>query len=217
MKKINYNKWNNYKIGNIPWVNNRRSHVSRKVFIDHILNGDYKNILEIGAGEAIEAQLILKNKPDIDYNIIDVSDTFLDNVRELGLNGTKGEMHKTPFENKQFDIVYLASVIEHSPNLNLTFKELSRISKEFFITMFKWKIKTGGLNITYIANRKYYSSEFNINKLFNFINRYGVINQKIISTKEGKIIKYGKYTKNLSSNIDKHRNGNYISIIGKFK
>jgi len=218
MKSINYDKWNKYEIGNVPWVNSRKDHISRKTFINYIIKGNYKNILEIGAGEAIEAQEIIKRKPDINYTIMDVSDTFLDYVKSLGINGIKGEMHNTQFKDKEFDIVYLASVIEHSPNLILTFRELRRISKEFFITMFKWRMKgKDELKSRFIERRKFYSTVFNIDSLFNLIKKHGVINHKTISTKKGKIIFYDDYIKKLKPSIDEHRNGNNLSIIGKFK
>ena len=218
MKSINYDKWNKYEIGNVPWVNSRKDHISRKTFINYIIKGNYKNILEIGAGEAIEAQEIIKRKPDINYTIMDVSDTFLDYVKSLGINGIKGEMHNTNFKNKEFDLVYLAAVIEHSPNLLLTFKELRRISKEFFITMFKWRMKgKNELKSRFIPRRKFYSTVFKIDGIFDLIEKYGIINSKIISTKKERILDYDKYIKKLTPDIDEHRNGNYVSIIGKFK
>ena len=134
-----YNKWNNYEIGNVVWINARKEHLSKIKFVEYIVSSNYKNILEIGAGEVIEGQQIRKQRSDIKYTVLDVSDTFLRNVRELGFIGVKGEMHNTGFKDKEFDLVYLASVIEHSPDLEKTFRELQRISSSFYITMLNGK------------------------------------------------------------------------------
>ena len=213
--EIDYNKWNNYTIGKVPWINKRRDHISRKVFVDFIVNSKVKNILEIGAGEAVEAQIIRNLKPEIDYTILDVSDTFLKNVIKMGFIGLKGEMHDTGCDDKEFDIVYMSSVLEHSPDLNETFKELSRIAYNFYFTMFKWKFKGGGIKSNYIENRKYYSSKFNINQLLKLLEKYGDIKKTMICTEQGVVSRYQKYLKKVK-HLDFHRNGNYLSIVGSF-
>lgn len=210
-----YSKWNNYTIGNVSWINKRKDHLCRKKFIEYILKSSFKNILEIGAGEVLGGQKIRKIRPDIDYNILDISDTFLKNAKKLGFNVFKGEMHKTNFRNKEFDLVYGCSILEHSPDLNKTFNELKRISKSFYFTMFKWRQKTGSIKSNYNSKRNYFTTEFNINKLFNLLSIYGTIKKLLICTEDGKVVKYEKYIKTLG-NLDFHRNGNYISIVGDF-
>jgi len=211
-----YNKWNNYEIGNVVWINARKEHLSKIKFVEYIVSSNYKNILEIGAGEVIEGQQIRKQRSDIKYTVLDVSDTFLRNVRELGFIGVKGEMHNTGFKDKEFDLVYLASVIEHSPDLEKTFRELQRISSSFYITMFKWKMKTGNLEPKYIKHRKYFSTVFNINQLFDLVRKYGIIDELFLCTLKGNVVDYDHYIKKFSK-IDSHRNGNYLSMIGRFK
>ncbi len=211
-----YTKWDKYEIGKVPWVNLRKSHLSKLKYIEYIIGSDFKNVLEIGAAEAIEAQEIRKHRDDINYTLLDVSDTFLEYVKSIGFNTIKGEMHNTGAKDKEFDLVYLASVLEHSPDLNKTFEELQRISKSFYFTMFKWRMKGKRLRSNYIERRKYFSSEFSINILLKLIRNYGDIEQLFICTESGKYIEYDEYLKGLG-NIDKHRNGNYLSILGKFK
>lgn len=211
----NYEKWNNYTIGNIPWINSRKSHLCRKKFIDYVSNSSFKNILEVGAGEVIEGQIIREVDKDINYNILDVSDTFLENAKILGFKVFKGEMHNTNFKDKQFDLVYLTSVLEHSPDIEKTFKEFKRISKNFYFTMFKWRTKTGGLKSDFHNKRKYFTSVFNINKLLALLAEYGSINRLFICTEKGKVVNFSKYKKQFK-NVDLHRNGNYLSIVGEF-
>ncbi len=211
-----YTKWNNYEIGSVPWINLRKSHLSKLKYIDHIINSKFKNILEIGAAEAIEAQEIRKHRDDINYTLLDVSDTFLEYVRGIGFTAIKGEMHNTNLGDKEFDLVYLASVLEHSPDLNKTFKELQRISRAFYFTMFKWRMKGKKIKSNYVEKRKYFSSEFSIDKVLGLLKNHGDIEQMFICTKDNKYIEYDEYLKELGD-VNKHRNVNYLSIIGKFK
>ena len=131
----NYSKWNKYDIGKISWINNRKRHISRSKYIEHTLNFDFNNILEIGAGEVIEAQEIRNQRPDINYTVLDVSDVFLKNAKKLGFKTVKGEMHKTGFKDKEFDLIYLSAVLEHSPDIYETIKELARVGHNFYFTI----------------------------------------------------------------------------------
>lgn len=212
---INYNKWNNYKIGDIHFINETRAHLSRVKFIDYISLKNYNTILEVGAGEAIEAQEIRLLNPDISYTIVDVSDVFLKNVRELGFNAIKAEMTNTGLDDKSFDLVYGSSILEHSPDIKRTIKELSRVSNHFYFTMFKWRFKTGNLESSYSSKMKCYSSKFNINDLFMLICEYGEINDLFVCTKSNEVVEYYQYLKQIGD-IDRHRNGNYLSIVGKW-
>jgi len=210
-----YSKWSKYTIGKIPWINKRKNHLCRKKFIEYITKSNFKDILEVGAGEVIEGQQIRKLNKDINYNILDVSDTFLENAKKLGFQTHNGEMTNTPFKDKEFDLIYLTSVLEHSPDLEKTFKEFQRIGKNFYFTMFKWKMKTGNLKSVYHP-RKYFTSVFNIDQLLNLLSKYGTIKKTFICTEKGKVVDFKKY-RNQFKKIDHHRNGNYLSIIGDLK
>ena len=210
-----YSKWNGYKIGNIHWVNNLKNHKSKTEYVNYVISSNIDNILEIGIGEAIEAQRIKEHNIDINYTVLDVADVFLENAKSLGFRAVKGEMHNTGFKDDEFDLVYLASILEHSPDLDKTLKELKRISKTFYFTMFKWGLSGGNLKSEKKKGR--FSTTFNINKLFKLIEKYGYIDKTFVCTKKGKVIKYSKYLSKLKSKAGVHRNGNYLSIIGRFK
>ena len=211
-----YEKWNNYEIGKVSWINDRRDHVSRKLFTDYVAKNNINKVLEIGGGEVIEAQTIRETSPHVDYNILDVSDTFLANAKSLGFKTFQGTMIDPPFGNKEFDVVYMASVLEHTPSIKKTAKELKRISNRFFITMFKWRMKKGGLQSNWQKKKGFYSTEFGIQNVFDLLGEHGVIDQKVIATKDGKLIPYDEYIKGLDKGMITHRNGNYLSIIGRF-
>jgi hypothetical protein len=214
--EYNYSKWNNYEIGKIGFVNKRKGHLSKLAYIDYVVKSDIKSVLEIGPGEAIEAQEIRKQREDINYIMLDVSELFLEHARKLGFRTVKGEMHKrTKFRHKLFDLVYLSSVIEHSPNVVDTIVELSRVSKRFYITMFKWRNKGGDLKSVYSDKGKCFTTMFNIHKLLELIAAYGTIEDLTVHTLHGESIDFRKYMEKFGR-LDKHRNGNYLSIVGGF-
>ena len=215
------NKWNKYKIGKVPWIESRKNHFSKELYVNYMANNSAKTVLEIGAGEAHEAQLITRKRPDIDYQIMDVSETFLKHAKLKGFKTHVGDMIDTGFGTNSFDMVYCCSVLEHSPNIKKTIKELARISKSFYFTMFKWRMKTGTLKAKYREAKKYYSSEFNLTQLIALINKYGIIHDAVICTSnehKGKnLISWSEYEQKLVvDGIDFHRNGNYLSILGEW-
>ena len=67
-----------------------------------------------------------------------MSDTFLNFANKIeGIKAYKGDMIDIPLLDKQVDVVYCTSVLEHSPNIQKTIQEMSRVSNEFYFNMFK--------------------------------------------------------------------------------
>ena len=122
-------KWDKYKIGKVEWINNRRSHPARRLFMDHVEQYEsIKSILEVGGGELVEAISIKQFREDIEYTVSDISDTFLTYCRSLDkLNCVKGDMCELPFEDKSFDLFFVSSVLEHSPDVVKTISEAARV------------------------------------------------------------------------------------------
>ena len=85
--------WDKYEIGKVKFINRRREHPCRKAFVDFVSKEGFNNILEVGGGELIEAQSILKIKPLIKYYVVDVSKVFLKFSKSIkGVKGYKGNM-----------------------------------------------------------------------------------------------------------------------------
>jgi len=208
------NKWNKYEINKVKWINSRKEHPCRDAFVDFIKNSSFRNILEIGGGELVEAQSILLENPEINYSVVDISDVFLDFAKSIkGISSYKGNMIDIPFKDKQFDIVYCSSVLEHTPDIKKTIFEIQRVSKNFYFNMFKWKNKTGDLSSLYKTKKKYYSSLFNIDMLLQLISTYGNIESTEINYLDGGNDTFNDYReKNLS--LDINRNSNYLLIRG---
>lgn len=213
-----FEKWDSHVIGNTPWVKKHNNHIHRYVFTDYILNSNIKSILEVGGGELVEAKHILRRKPDMDYSVVDVSDTFLDycNSLKLGIKTHKASMHELPFDNKQFDLIYISSVLEHSPDIVKTIEETARVSKEFFFVMFKWKEKTGSLKSDWKDKKGgYFSTYFNLPSLIKEIQKHGNIKNKYVC-KPNSQIDYKIYKDKIIKDADKWRNGDRLIIAGEW-
>jgi len=212
-----YEKWNKYNIGEVSWVNSRRGHLCRDYFIQYLITETPNSVIEIGGGEMIEGVRARSYFPKMRYHVVDVSNTFIDYAKSIGFSASIGEMTQTRMKKKEFDIVYACQVLEHSPNIFATFKELKRISNRFYFTMFKWNIKTGGLTSKILKKRNYYSTSFNIIKLISALKEHGDINDMFICTLDKRKMKYKDYLTGLGDDVNRHRNGNYLTIIGEWK
>lgn len=83
------NKWNKYEIGKTSWINERRKHPARQFFVKgvkEISRYERISIIEIGAGECVEANQLKENH---DYTIMDVSDTFLEHAKNNNIDTIK--------------------------------------------------------------------------------------------------------------------------------
>jgi len=216
MYKKGYDKrWDTYKVKNIKFVNFNREHLCRKRFVEFVEKEGIKNIIEVGGGEFIEAQqIIAKNLVD-NYSIVDVSKVFLELARSIdGINAFEGNMIGTPFSDKEFDLLYCCSVIEHSPDIQKTIKEMSRISNRFYITMYKWRNKTGDLKSYFKKKKGYYSTAFNVDSIIDLIESQGgdIKSLMIYDRHEGE----GTFEDYRAENgdIDSNRNGKYLAIEG---
>jgi hypothetical protein len=215
-----YDRWEDdiYKIGNITFINNRRNHPCRPFFANWVASTDDVNsVLEAGPGEMVEYQLIKEAKPSIDYSIVDVSGMFIDNCKNKYPEVSTYRMpleRLSGFESKQFDCVFQTSVFEHSPNVAEAIKNFMYVGKTFHFVFFKWNYG-GDLSITYSAGKKCCSSCFNINMIFDEIEKHGDIEYaSVIMNDTAKIIPFDEFSKGGSGT---HRSGDYLMIHGKTK
>jgi len=211
-------KWNRYKKGKVSWINARRYHPIRKRFINYIIdNSNINSVLEIGAGELIEAKEILDKCPKIKYSVVDVSKFFLKFCKKLSrIKAYKADMLQMPFGDKEFDLVYLSSVLEHSPNIIKTIGEIARISRSFYFSLFKWKMITGDLKSNYSKSKKYFTTSFNIDMLLELIDAHGDIEETMICFKDGRPDEnFNIYRREYTS--DEHRTADDLVISGKWR
>jgi ubiquinone/menaquinone biosynthesis C-methylase UbiE len=229
-----FEKWDKHKIGDVEWIRKHKSHPHRNHFIDYaIANDSITSILEIGGGELMEAKVIIKKNDNIRYTVADVSSSFLKHAKKRGIKRVEASMHKLPFKDNQFDLVYLSSVIEHSPDIKKTIKEICRVSKSYYITMFKWRMISGGLTplwkdanesasvrykerkINKNMTKRYYSTYFNLPSLIELLKKHSTIEDMNVSIEsDSDTMSYERYKKNIIMKADIWRCGDRLNIIG---
>lgn len=191
-----YKKWN-YKIGKADFINKHRNHPHIDVVVDFIHN-NCNSVIEIGPGEMLEYQRV-KALRNIDYTIVDVSDTFIANCKQKypEVHTCQCPMEKLSYNvfNRDFDLVYAASVLEHSQDIRSNIKTLISLAETFHFVMFKWNYE-GSLNSAYHRKKKYWSTAFNIYDLMSEIKSYGVIEYSKVAIKSGgSIVDFAEYAK----------------------
>ncbi len=209
-----YDKWNKYKLGEIAFVEKNKKHPHRSMFVKSVID-NYDSVIEIGPGEMLEYQQISAHK-DVDYAVVDVADLFLNNCEK---KFPKVSRIKCAIEDvnwrkagKIYDVVYVASVIEHTRDVRLALQNMMGLAKNFHFVMFKWSYD-GNLTSSYKENKQYWSSLFNIRMLMKEINKHGLIEGAVVVSKStGKVTDFAKYSKNKSG---EHRTGDYLVLKGK--
>lgn len=202
-----YEKWSNYTIGKIQFVNATYEHPHRNVFVKWAID-HADSVIEVGPGELIEYESIKKQKR-IRYTIVDVSDLFIKNCRS---KFPEIEVVRTPVEDLdldiEFDIVYAASLLEHLRDIRVGIKRLIGAAKNFHFVMFKWSY-SGDLESHY--GKGYWSSSFNISLLLDEIEKFGTTEYKRVACKNGDMVDFEEYSKGRTGS---HRNGDYLMIHG---
>jgi len=206
-----YEKWDNYKIGSIKWINSRRGHPHRKLFVDQSKHA--ASILEIGPGEMIEYQQIKLENPDVKYAIVDVSDLFIEHCQFTfpEVDAFKMQMEDISEESVgRYEVVYVASVLEHSKDVKAAIQRLISVSDNFHFVLFKWRYD-GGLTSDYNKKKKYWSTSFNIHMLLDEISKWGHVSSCDVVSQEGNVIDFLEFSKGKSGEC---RTGDYLVIRG---
>ena len=209
-----YDKWETYVIGQINFIKNTQNHPHRKIFIDYVIDS-CDSAIEVGPGELIEYQAIRPAK-EIDYTIVDVSDVFIGNCQKEypEVHIVKCPMEEITLEKigSKKDVIYGASVIEHSKDPRKAIKSMLSVAHHFHIVLFKWSYG-GGLKATYYPTKNFWSTCFNIRKLLGAISEFGEIEYcDLVKKKNGKRIPFSEYKPKSRGN---HRTGDYLVIHGK--
>lgn len=109
----------------------------RKKFLDLLLENDYsgKTVLEIGSGPGGNLKELLSKSPksltgvDISSDMVELAKSNLPSqVEIIKINGTK-----LPFEDKSFDYVFTATVLQHNTDESMLIQlmgEIARVAKE---------------------------------------------------------------------------------------
>lgn len=209
-----YAKWNKYVIGEVNFIKNTEHHPHRKIFTDFVVKS-CNSVVEVGPGEMLEYQTIISEKK-VDYTIVDVSDVFIKNCQE---RYPDVRIVKCPMENitlhnvgEKKDVVYAASVIEHSKDPVLALKSMLTVAHNFHIVFFKWTYRKP-LKARFYEKKGLWSSNFNMFLLLDAIRNFGEIEYCDLVTRKGKRIPFDTYEPKNKRGL--HRTGDYLVVHGK--
>lgn len=206
-----YEKWDKYQIGSIKWINSRRDHHHRQVFVDQ--SKDASSILEIGPGEMIEYQQIKQLNPDVRYAIVDVSDLFIDYCKSTFPEVSTFKMQMEDISEEvvgRYEVVYVASVLEHSKDVKAAIQRLISVADRFHFVLFKWRYD-GGLASNYNKKKKYWSTSFNIHLLLDEMSKWGSVDSCQVVSPDGKVVDFSDFSKNKRGEC---RTGDYLVVTG---
>lgn len=88
-------------------------------------------VLDVGCGDGLVTKILLKNKQKFDWGI-DLSVKEIEKAKRSGSykHCKVANVYDLPFKDESFQTVFSNSVVEHIPNLDLAFAEISRVLKK---------------------------------------------------------------------------------------
>jgi len=86
-----------------------------------------KTVLDAGAGVASLKSHLPNSKK---YMAVDAEREFVEYIRQLQVDAIVANINKLPFEDKSFDTVVAAEIIEHLENPGIGLAECMRIAKD---------------------------------------------------------------------------------------
>ena len=123
--KEQFRKWcGNHKI---EWKVKLRQHIKEQ---------SYKSVLDVGAGLFSEYYGFKEDKIDIQYTATEITDKFIEEGLENGINVSKASATLLPFKDNSFDVVLLYDVINHLVDYESCIEELIRVAKKEVIIAF---------------------------------------------------------------------------------
>ncbi len=212
-----YRKWN-YKVGSAHFINVHRNHPHIDVAVDVMMQPHIKSVIEIGPGEMLEYQRV-KCQKELDYTIIDVSDTFIEHCKEKFPEVKRIQSSiETAKIKKRADLVFVSSVLEHVDDISKVMPRIISMADRFHFVMFKWVYDRGGLESKFVTTKlgeKFYSTTFNIHMLLKLIREHGDIEYTKVAVNDTReILDFEEYRKGLSG---EDRCGNRLLINGRRK
>lgn len=102
---------------------------------NYIKDKKYKNILDIGCGDATLFDGLQKHQIDIEYTGVDSCDYFC-NIVSKKTNVIKSDITNMDLKDSEYDIVFGRHILEHQPSFMPTLDEVIRVSKYQAILIF---------------------------------------------------------------------------------
>lgn len=95
-------------------------------------------MLEVGCGPGVDYVGAVSSRPAIDYTGVDMTQNMVDYCTSQYPGGKfiQGDIHKLPFQDGSFELVYCKDVLNHLQDWGRGFSELHRVSSKYVLVNF---------------------------------------------------------------------------------
>ncbi len=143
------------------------SAISRVKAREHIKNKNYKSVLDIPSGLCTDFFGFKKDRIDIEYFAMDITEKLVEQAKKRGINCTQGNIQKISLTDNYVDVCYCRHILEHLDYYEKAINELIRVAKKEVLIVFfiKPTDKKDVIDFTYGHHNNCYNKE----KFENFI------------------------------------------------
>ncbi len=118
------------------WVGNEKE-PSRMYIRKHILEKNYKSVLDVPCGLCVDFLSLKLAKPEIRYVGVDITQLFVDRAHDANIPVKLGRIQELPVEDSSFEVTYSRHILEHLETYRQAIPELVRVAqKEVLIVFF---------------------------------------------------------------------------------
>lgn len=113
----------------------------------HILEKNYKSVLDIPCGLCVDFASLKQIDPQIDYLGIDLTALFIDRAILQNIPVKLGRIQEIPCPDSSFDIAYSRHILEHLNIYQQAIQELIRVAKKEVLIVFFIKPIANGFDL----------------------------------------------------------------------
>lgn len=144
----------------------------RTLLCNYLKEKQYESILDAGCSLCTLFFAIKKEQLDIDYQGLDVTQSFVERAQKFGITTTQASVEHMPFDDNTYDIVYARHVLEHLEYYQQALNEMIRVAKKevmisFFMHPNNWT--PDAITINTIDELPVYHNQYNKLKLESWI------------------------------------------------
>jgi len=121
-----------YDASSVEWRNMGAKYKALNI-IELAKNIQFKNVLEVGAGEGSILNWLSKWNFCEDLNCVEISESGIDMIKSKHIKHLKDVLlfdgYKIPYEDNHFDLVICSHVMEHVEHERILLREIKRVSR----------------------------------------------------------------------------------------
>ncbi len=117
------------------WWGNENA-ISRILARLHIIQKEYKSVLDVGCGFCTDHDALKKSCKDLQYFAIDLAPLFVQKAIDRGISAQIARAQQMPFEDSSFDVIYARHLLEHMDGYQSALQEMIRVAKNEVMVVF---------------------------------------------------------------------------------